>query len=658
VSPVLRPTGVLTTALLAALLSQQPPQPPTFRSAVDVVRLDVSVLDKARRPVRGLTAADFAVTVDGTPQSIVAFEEVVLPARTVPSAPWMRDIAPDVKTNALGEPRLFLIVMDDLRTPSDAYMMKTAKAVARAIVDEMLPSDLAAVIFTKNNRNAQELTSDRALLLAAVESFRPGWVPEEGVLTTAMSSAVLRSGVEILARRPQGRSAIMWITVGGGIAADADPTTKASDTLGSGADEREVARTQRDAAVAEQMGLTVLVEQNRVARIPIYGFGIAGLQAAGSATVNNMAPPELRAPQFTDRSATIGGETLQAIADATGARAVVADNEPARYVPAIFEENSSYYLIGYRASYPAADGKTRAMQIRVNRPDALVTPSARRLHAATPSARGAAASPAPPLLRAMAEIVPKSDLRLAVVATPIALIGPRYAGGAAAVLAALRVERPAPSERTNEQVEALAKVFTPEGKELMTMRQQAAVALRPADSDALFDILLPLRLKPGRYNIRYSARSANLDRTGSVYTDVIVPDFAKDRLSMSGLVLTAHPMPIAAPNDAFAAIVPIVPTTRREFERGDRVRAFTRVYQRPPNADAVQITTRISDAADRVAAEAASTLAAPRFTPHIAADFTYELPIASLTPGHYLLTVEVRLDRRTAVRRDVRFSVR
>jgi hypothetical protein len=258
----------------------------------------------------------------------------------------------------------------------------------------------------------------------------------------------------------------------------------------------------------------------------------------------------------------------------------------------------------------------------------------------------------------MAEIVPKSDLRLAVVATPIALIGPRYAGGAAAVLAALRVERPAPSERTNEQVEALAKVFTPEGKELMTMRQQAAVALRPADSDALFDILLPLRLKPGRYNIRYSARSANLDRTGSVYTDVIVPDFAKDRLSMSGLVLTAHPMPIAAPNDAFAAIVPIVPTTRREFERGDRVRAFTRVYQRPPNADAVQITTRISDAADRVAAEAASTLAAPRFTPHIAADFTYELPIASLTPGHYLLTVEVRLDRRTAVRRDVRFSVR
>jgi hypothetical protein len=35
-----------------------PAQPPTFRTGVDAVQLDVSVLDRQRRPVRGLTASD------------------------------------------------------------------------------------------------------------------------------------------------------------------------------------------------------------------------------------------------------------------------------------------------------------------------------------------------------------------------------------------------------------------------------------------------------------------------------------------------------------------------------------------------------------------------------------------------------------------------
>ena len=49
---------------------QLPPvQPPTFRTGVDAVQLDVSVLDKDRRPVRGLTAADFTVLEDGKPTS-------------------------------------------------------------------------------------------------------------------------------------------------------------------------------------------------------------------------------------------------------------------------------------------------------------------------------------------------------------------------------------------------------------------------------------------------------------------------------------------------------------------------------------------------------------------------------------------------------------
>jgi hypothetical protein len=46
---------------------QDSAQLPRFRSGVDVVTLDITVLDRDRRPVRGLRA-DFTVLDDGTPQ--------------------------------------------------------------------------------------------------------------------------------------------------------------------------------------------------------------------------------------------------------------------------------------------------------------------------------------------------------------------------------------------------------------------------------------------------------------------------------------------------------------------------------------------------------------------------------------------------------------
>jgi VWFA-related protein len=640
-------------------LAVQAPQLPTFRSGVDIVRLDVSVLDKERRPVRGLTAADFSVTVDGTPQPIVAFNAVAMPPREVPTAPWMRDVAPDVKTNALGEPRLFIILMDDLRTPFDPYMMNTAKAVGRAIVDEMLPSDLASVVFTKDNSHAQELTSDRGLLLAAIESFRGGWIPEERVLSGPMSIAVLRSAVEVLARRPQGRSAIMWISVGGGIADEPDLTARASDRLGRGADEREILRTERDAAIADQMGLTALIEQNRVARIPIYGFGLAGLQAAGTAQINNMAPPELRAPQFTDRSATLGGEGLQALADATGARAIFNDNMPARLVPAVFEENSAYYVVGYKATYPVADGRPRRLQIKVNRPDTIVFPADRVLLSKKPPTGKAAKEAPPPLVRAMSELVPKSDVQLGVTAAPFAFPrGFNLEAPPSGILATLRVTRPAPAEREAEKIELLVKVFTPEGREVGTVRQNAAVALRPSGNDAEFDVLAAIGLKPGRYNVRYSAHSLRLGKTGSVYTDVTVPDFDKEKLSLSGIIISGEPAPLASPRGAFVPIIPVEPTTQREFARTDRMKAFVRIYQggkRP--AAGVGVTARITDANGAERASTASALPATGFGSSRSVDYSYDLQLAALRAGAYLLTIEAKLGS-IAARRDVRFSVR
>jgi VWFA-related protein len=51
-------------------------QAPPFRSGVEVVTVDAGVVDKQGQPLRGLTAADFAVTVDGKPRRVVTAEFV------------------------------------------------------------------------------------------------------------------------------------------------------------------------------------------------------------------------------------------------------------------------------------------------------------------------------------------------------------------------------------------------------------------------------------------------------------------------------------------------------------------------------------------------------------------------------------------------------
>src|SRR5438105_14896919 len=54
----------------------QDKQAPTFRTQIDAVSVDVSVLDKHRHPIVGLGADDFTILVDGHARPIVAFAAV------------------------------------------------------------------------------------------------------------------------------------------------------------------------------------------------------------------------------------------------------------------------------------------------------------------------------------------------------------------------------------------------------------------------------------------------------------------------------------------------------------------------------------------------------------------------------------------------------
>jgi hypothetical protein len=173
-----------------------------------------------------------------------------------------------------------------------------------------------------------------------------------------------------------------------------------------------------------------------------------------------------------------------------------------------------------------------------------------------------------------------------------------------------------------------------------------------------YELLSHLLLEPGRYHLRLGAESTLHGKTGSDHTDVEVPDFSKGEVSLSGVVLSVTPNAISEPKGALQAVIPVVPTTRRDFSAVDRVTAFLRVYQGKPRgktkAEPAALTARIQDANDRTVFHATETLGPDRLSAARAADYRVDLPIDRLPPGPYLLSIEAAAGR-TSLRRDVRF---
>jgi hypothetical protein len=132
----------LATVSTNGWAQQQPgaTQPPrTFQSGVDVVEVDVSVLDKDRRPVRGLAQPNFTILEDGKPRPIVAFSAVDLPERDASSARalWVRDVSSDVVTNAIRPEGRLVVIMLDWSIRFEDHLL--ANRIATAAVNSLGP---------------------------------------------------------------------------------------------------------------------------------------------------------------------------------------------------------------------------------------------------------------------------------------------------------------------------------------------------------------------------------------------------------------------------------------------------------------------------------------------------------------------------------------
>jgi VWFA-related protein len=665
-------TGALCAAgCAAALAAHQPPVPPTCRGGVVLGQIDVSVLDAHRRPVEGLTASDITVLEDGKPRPVVTFVPVTLDAAATPSggAAWARDVPPDVTTNALRPEGRLVVIMFDWSIRFEDQQL--ARRIATATIDQLGPDDLAAVVFTSafaSGGTPQNFTADRARLRAAVERpfamalhnppVGPGHDP--------------RNGNEVMIDDPEGYEsgdclcrACVPQTIARVADAVRDVQGRRKTLLFIGTYFRSYESLQGPVS-RPPAGPPAAV--GGIVRPSVFTMACSGplrdarekmvrATSLANLTIHTLDPVGIE----TSLNSPLGGSLqgmrerqadLAVLADLTGGRTVMSTEAPEAQVPALFAESGTYYLIGFTPASPRADGKLHKVDVRVARPDVTVrTVSGYYAADARADEKGRGTRPSG-AAAALGGILPRADLPLQVTVAPFASAdGPT---STVAVVTGIRQAAPAVAGRP---VTVVTAAFDRNGRSVEAQTQTVGVTWRPDRTGTMpYDVLSRLTLEPGRYEIRVAV-DAGPNAEASVYSFVDVPDFRKGAVALSGLVLSRVPEGLAAPRDAFDALLPVVPTASRRFAQTDQVGALVRVYQaRDSTARPVSLSSRVVDRDDRVRTSGALTLEADRFAGTGAADYRVDLPLAALDRGEYLLTIEAAQGDRT-IARHARFHV-
>src|SRR5262245_54149145 len=154
--------------------AQQPATPPTFRTGINLVRVDVLVTDRNGQAALDLRQDDFEITESGKLQTVDNFKLVrldggVAAAREGPPRPIRSDSDEEMEASR-DDVRLFDIFLDDYHVRLlNAAAMRAP--LASFIENELGPSDMVGVMYPLESVLSVRMTRNHAALANAVRGF-------------------------------------------------------------------------------------------------------------------------------------------------------------------------------------------------------------------------------------------------------------------------------------------------------------------------------------------------------------------------------------------------------------------------------------------------------------------------------------------------------
>ncbi|HKY19718.1 MAG TPA: VWA domain-containing protein [Vicinamibacterales bacterium] len=330
-------------------------------------------------------------------------------------------------------------------------------------------------------------------------------------------------------------------------------------------------------------------------------------------------------------------DSLRTLAEETGGFATVGANNPAATFDRIVRANSTYYVLGYYPPNHPRDGRFHKIEVRVNRPGLRVvarkgyasprgkTPEERARDERAREARQKRKGGADTTTTELREILNSPMQQQGGVPMLVHAAAFKAAAGAAgasktvtpvehSVALAIEIDSGQFQFQARQATEARGTVYADtlelsyfsineRGTPLRGERRAIELSLRPETykrvRHAGLRINERLALAPGRYQIRIGARETGASAMGTVFYDLVVPDFSKERLSMSGILLTAgssQTVPTFVSDKTVPAeSLPGPATSRRTFARGDVVAVYAELYDNVPprQAHTLDLVTRL-----------------------------------------------------------------
>ena len=390
--------------LLAVLCAGSPSLAQTqsddvVRITTNLVQID-AVVTKNRRPVKDLKAEDFEIYEDGKLQTITSFAYVSIVGTNAdatsgttsgtdstkpsnPNNPADPNAPPPIPTEV--PRRRIAFVVDDYGLSNQS--MTAVRRQLRKFIDERLkPHDLIAIIRTSRaRRELPQFTNDKSRLNQAWEELKFNQCSRVGVKPMARVGAENAAGCGSgIASFDESINSLRAIVNAMGQAPGRKSMIILSDDTPLREDERfmrggSVLQAAEDARPEDAHTYTArlrrLAELAIRSSVVIYGVDTGGLQPTGITAADETVRPltsgsignAVVVKQLRDQSKLLQSrrDGADAIAKQTGGFLVHNQNE--FQFEQILEDQSGYYLIGYRPSTETFDKRFHKFRARVKK---------------------------------------------------------------------------------------------------------------------------------------------------------------------------------------------------------------------------------------------------------------------------------------------------
>ena len=387
---VLNGQEIRTTPTPAAAVDE------VVKISTDLIRIDVSVTDKNRKPVVGLDRSMFEIFENGEKQKITTFA-FVSASPVQPAAKQSRtDVAvPAPMTELRPEHvnRTIALIVDDLSMSSESIYY-TKRGLRKFVDQQMQPGDLVAIIRTGAGIGSlQRFTSDKNLLHLAIEKIKWNLM---GVGGMSAVSSIKATPMEALRNAgDSGVSDSMVQSEKNSLISEADNRGQmyAGGTLGtigyvvkgiSDLPGRKLAILFSDGfqlVVQDRFGirgpsdivepLRRLIDSANRNSVVVYTVDPRGLQYTGINASDNLGSARNVSAKLAERRKTLFDSTegLFFLSKGTGGFSVQNQNDLNLAIDRVLEDQS-YYLIGYEPdsdTFDPAKRKFNTIDVKVRR---------------------------------------------------------------------------------------------------------------------------------------------------------------------------------------------------------------------------------------------------------------------------------------------------